>query len=293
MSKCIGCGITLQNTHPEALGYTNNLANLYCQRCFKTIHYGEEKKVNNLDNNNIIDKINKLGLFTIFMTDLISLNTELIKVFQSINNAKVLVINKCDLIPANLNFQHLKENIKKVFNIKEDILFISSKKNKFLTNIVDIINQNEKVILCGETSSGKSTLINKIFKTELTTSKYDNTTLEFMKLKQDNLVIYDTPGIYIKNKKYLDNIKIYTKRLSADYLLSIDNLQLRGTGNLTIIVNDKVIIKSKKVKLDLNYENKIMGNKDIELDNGFIFIKDGINIYSNEKLNIRDSIIKN
>ena len=38
MSKCIGCGIALQNTDKEKLGYTKNLENKYCERCFKTLH---------------------------------------------------------------------------------------------------------------------------------------------------------------------------------------------------------------------------------------------------------------
>lgn len=294
MSKCIGCGITLQNEDVNALGYTKKLDNKYCERCFKTIHYNEERKINNVNNSKVLNKINKLGLFTIFITDLISLNKKLIDVFKNIKNEKVLVINKCDIIPNNLKLEHLEENIKHIFNIKEEVFFISAKKDLYLNRIIDLISENESVIFCGETSSGKSTLINKLLDTNLTTSKYNNTTLDFIKLKYDNFTIYDSPGIIInENKKTLENIKILTKNLSNKYILSIDNLKLKGTGSVTFIVNDKVNITSKKEDVNLDYRENINKSSDIELLNGFIYIKNNANIISNEKLEIRNSIIKN
>ena len=39
MSKCVGCGISMQDSNKNALGYTPNIDNKYCERCFKTIHY--------------------------------------------------------------------------------------------------------------------------------------------------------------------------------------------------------------------------------------------------------------
>ena len=50
MNRCVGCGITLQNKNPNELGYTKKIDNLYCERCFKTIHYNEEKIISNFDN---------------------------------------------------------------------------------------------------------------------------------------------------------------------------------------------------------------------------------------------------
>ena len=135
MNKCIGCGIKLQNIDQEKLGYIRNLENKYCERCFKTIHYNEEKKVINLNNDKIIEKINKLGHFTIFITDLVSINNKLIDIYKKINNEKILVINKCDIIPDNLKLEHVEENIKKSFNINDKICFISAKKNLYFNRI--------------------------------------------------------------------------------------------------------------------------------------------------------------
>ncbi len=291
MSKCIGCGIKLQNTFKDKLGYTNKLDNPYCARCFKTIHYNMDIKVNDINNYDIINKINKLGYYTIFITDLISLNKELINNYNLINNNKILVINKCDIIPDNLKLEHLEENIKRVYKIKEEIFFISSKQNLYLNRLVNLIKEYEKVIICGETGSGKSTLINKITNSNLTTSKYNNTTLDFIKIKLDNYVIYDTPGLIInKNKVNIDKIMLHTKSLKEDYILSIDDLKIMGIGNLTLLVSSDVVIKSKKDNSKLDYEYDLV-NKDIVLDKGFIYINKG-KIKTNRKIEIRDSIIK-
>ena len=293
MSKCIGCGIKLQNENKEDLGYTKNLENDYCERCFKTIHYNEERKVDNVDNFKIINKINKLGYLTIFITDLISLNKDLINVFKSINNEKILVINKCDIIPNNLKLEHIEENIKNVFNIDDEICFISAKKEYNLNKIINEIESETNVIFCGETSSGKSTLINKLSLSNLTTSKYNNTTLDFIKLKYLDYTLYDTPGIIInENKKSVENIKIKTCQLNEKYVLSIGKYKTRSNGNITLLINSDIDINSKKSdellknKIEINYPS------DIEIDGGFIFVKNSCTIECNEKLTIRKSIIK-
>jgi len=293
MSKCIGCGITIKNTDKNNLGYTLKIDNKYCERCFKTIHYNEERKIENIDNSKIINKINKLGYLTIFITDLLSINKSLIDVFKSINNDKILVINKCDIIPDNLKLEHIEENIKNSFNIDDDICFISAKKNLYLNKIINKIEEYNTVILCGETSSGKSTLINNLIGSNLTTSKYSNTTLDFIKLKYMDYTIYDTPGILInENKKSIENIKILTKQMNDNYVLTVGNLKLRCNGNITLFFSDNIKINTKKENVNLDNKINITKSSDIELlDGGFIFVKNPCIIESNLKLNVRDSII--
>lgn len=291
MSKCLGCGITLQDKDPNALGYTPKLDNKYCMRCFKTIHYNTEIKVNIQDNQNIINKINKLNLFTIFITDFLSLNKDVIDIFKSIKNNKILVINKCDLIPSNLNLEHIKENILNSYNINNDILFISAKQNINLNNLLSIIESNKRIILAGETSSGKSTLINNLFNTSLTTSKYNNTTLDFIKINKDDIIFYDTPGINLRKKVEDKKIKVITKKLSNDFVLTVGDLKLKGIGNITIFVSDNISITSKKEDIKLDYNFEIDNNSDIELPNGFILVKNKVNIKTNQNIAIRKSII--
>ncbi len=292
MNKCIGCGITLQNTDPQKLGYTKKLDNLYCERCFKTKYYNEEKVINNLDNQEIIQKINKLNLMTIFITDLLSINTSLINVYKEIKNPKVLVINKSDLIPNNLKLEHLKENMQNCWHIKEDILFISAKKMLNLEAINKVIMDNRQVIFCGETSSGKSTLINTLIGSNLTTSKFNNTTLDFIKLKYLDNLIYDTPGILINpQKENIANIDIKTIKLNPDYTYNIGDLKIQGSGNITAFLPNKMVITSRKENLKEEFKKEFI-NTDIELLNGgFIYLKDKVIIKSNQELNYRKSII--
>ncbi len=292
MSKCLGCGITLQDQKKEMLGYTPNLKNPYCERCFKTIHYNENIKIDNIDNDNIIKKINKLNKFTIFITDLFSLNNKVINSYSQINNPKILVLNKCDLIPNNLKLEHLEENIKKIYNLSEEVIFISAKQKMYLNYLKDLITYFKEVIFCGETSSGKSTLINNLLDTNLTTSKYQNTTLDFIKLKKDNFIIYDTPGLCFNNKISYDQIKVYIKKLVSDFILSIDNIKLSGIGNATLYLDSNIVIKSRKENINLDYVYKIEKPTDILIPGGFIFIKNKGVINSNQELELRDSIIK-
>ncbi len=292
MSKCIGCGIKLQNENINALGYTKKLDNLYCERCFKTIHYNKEIKVSNQDNYQIVDKINKLGLFTIFITDILHLNEELIKLFKSFNNKKVLVINKSDIIPKNLKLEHLTLNIKESYNINNDIFFISAKSKNNINKIIKLIEENKKVILCGETSSGKSTLINSLTDSLLTTSKYNNTTLDFIKIKYLDYIIYDSPGFIVSNFKNVEKYRLLTKTLNSKYIYDIGGIKITGDGNITLFLPHDYLLSSKKDNSSLIYELDIKSVSDIILPNGgFIFIKNNMKLKVSQELEIRKSII--
>ena len=292
MNKCVGCGITLQNKDKDALGYTNNLDNLYCERCFKTIHYNIEHKIDNLDNLNIIDKINKKGIFTFFITDLINLNKDIIKIFKSINNEKILIINKCDIIPDNLKLEHIALNIKNSYELQEDVLFISAKQKYNLGSIIKIIEDKKKVIFCGETSSGKSTLINNLIGSNLTISKYDNTTLDFIKLKYLDNIIYDSPGLFLKNNSIeLNKIIISPKQINNNFIYNIDDLYIKGNGNITFFINGNYKINSKKDNEEKEYIT-IDDNKDLVIPGvGFIFVKNKASIWLSKDIEIRKSII--
>ena len=61
IKKCLGCGINLQTKDKEKEGYTEDLNNEICERCFKLKNYGEYKEVSftNEDYTKILNTIPK------------------------------------------------------------------------------------------------------------------------------------------------------------------------------------------------------------------------------------------
>ena len=59
MTKCLGCGVLLQYDDINGLGYTNDISNDRCMRCFRLSNYGEYSKVK-LDNSDFIKIINSI-----------------------------------------------------------------------------------------------------------------------------------------------------------------------------------------------------------------------------------------
>ena len=91
MTKCIGCGIKLQNTNKNKLGYVEDLSKNICTRCFRLTNYGEYQKVslNNNDYNKIINNIEENSL-VVYTTDILSLN------LTDINKFKKVVVESKD-----------------------------------------------------------------------------------------------------------------------------------------------------------------------------------------------------
>ena len=59
IKKCMGCGVIMQDQDKEGLGYTPNLKNEYCMRCFRLKNYGEIKLNEEVIESKIINKVNK------------------------------------------------------------------------------------------------------------------------------------------------------------------------------------------------------------------------------------------
>ena len=90
-------------------------------------------------------------------------------------------------------------------------------------------------------------------------------------------------AIILLSKSVYDSYKIETN--------NYDDLKLRMNGNITLIVSDKTKINSKKEDINLNNEINVKNNTDIELENGFIFVKNSCIIKSNKNFEVRKSII--
>ena len=296
MTKCKGCGVSLQNIDENGIGYSPKLTSKLCERCFKIIHYNyhdDGKYINNID---ICNGINQRDTFNFFMCDIFSLNKSTIELYEKIHSPKVFVLTKADIVPINISYEKLISRVKKSYNL-ENVILCSIKNNAGIEDIKHLINEHKKVLFCGPTSSGKSSLINFLFDYELTTSVYKNTTQEFITLETDGVTVIDAPGFIcdvITNKSKL--IKPRTMIINKDYELVIDDVVISfdRNVNVTVFLPKSIIAITRKKKE--NYSNflEIKPYQDMTIKNiGFIYFKNECNLYINnvDDIFVRDSIV--
>ena len=167
MNKCIGCGVLLQETNKEKLGYTTNIEKQLCERCFRIRNYGEYKTVvkKNEEFTEILKNINKTNDLVVLVIDIFNLNKNLDTIKKYINNDIIIVATKKDLLPKSISDDKILNYVKK-YNIKHiESIVISSMKNYNFDNLYDLINKYKKtknVYVIGYTNAGKSTMINKL-----------------------------------------------------------------------------------------------------------------------------------
>lgn len=316
--KCLGCGITIQNNDKDALGYSPKSDALYCERCFRIKNYNEAKFVSLPNSVDIIDVVNKKANLVLFLTDITNLNKEVIAKFKSIKTKKVFVINKTDVFPKSLRKESIINYLKEE-DILERIIFISTKKKFGLREIINLIEEYSKVYLVGYTNSGKSSLINALKRyynepESITTSIVPNTTIDFIKIKLGENVIYDSPGFVYSDSIYnSSNLELIRK---TDMSGSINPVTLQIKENDRVLIEDLLEIKcnnknsftfymSNNLKIDKVYKDvldleetmiEIKENQDLIIKGlGFINIKSSdllkIKIKNKDLIEIRDSII--
>lgn len=297
--KCNGCGIVLQNNDELKLGYTPDIKNELCQRCFKLKNYNVLVNSGvNIDNDKIVSKINAKKECVLFLVDFLNINNEVIEKFKQITTKKILVLTKCDIIPKNIKINVLVQNIKKVYDIKEDIICCSSK-NKLNMNVLrNVIIDNKTVLLAGFTNAGKSSLINALCGSDITVSKSLNTTQDFIDIKFDDIKIIDAPGFIPENNLYMVPNKILKPivyQLESKYYLNIANIKLnvKDKTNMTIYVSNEVPVLKRKEIENITTDIVIPKNSDLILKGiGFIKFKESANIsLSGIEYEIRPTII--
>ncbi len=304
MSKCIGCGVLLQTNDKDKIGYTTNIDNDLCERCFRIRNYNEYKFVtkDNKDYVDILKNINSKDL-VVLVVDLFNISKCISDISKYINNNILLVLTKRDILPKSCydkKFIDYFEN----YNLNIiDTVIVSSNKNYNLDILYDKINKyktSNNVYVVGFTNSGKSTLINKIiynyscFNTVITTSNLPSTTIDSIEVKiNDELTLIDTPGLIdsddISNfidgktlKRIIPNkeIKPKTFQIKVKESIIIDDLvrlDLIPKNSVTIYMsnnlNTKRIFKDKDELKDLKkYELDIDNDSDIVIQ-GLGFIK--------------------
>lgn len=299
MTKCVGCGIKLQEKDKNELGYTPNLNNELCERCFKLKNYNIlTNKGINIDNDKLINKINELNTCVLFLVDFINLDSEVIDAYKKIKSKKILIITKADIIPKNIKYQKLIQNIKNIYDIKEDLILTSSKTKLNIKTITKICLEEKNICLAGFTNAGKSSLINALVGSDITVSKKSNTTQDFIKLNVDGINIYDAPGFMSNiNRENIPRsiIRPITYQFPSKHYLLIQDIKLNilENSNFTIYVGNEVnIVRRREIK---KFECKIIvpKNSDVIIKGlGFINFKNTCMISLNTiDYEIRPSIV--
>lgn len=324
MSKCLGCGAVLQDENVNLDGYTSDLNNRYCKRCFDITHYNKyllsnksnEEYLKKID---LIRKTNDLVILTVSLFEMIDFSS------LNISNPVILVFTKKDLIPRSIKERKILDNINSNLNIKAK-LFISSKNNYNLDLLMDLINKykvSKNVYLVGLTNAGKSSLINKIVKNyskasgDITVSNLPSTTLDFIEKKiNSDLVLIDTPGLlddgniinvipdYIKKivpSKEVNPIIYQIKCKQSIVIEDFLRIDLFDVNNIIFYVSNnlnfgRIYKDSDKLWNLKKYDLDILDNQDLVIKGlGFINFKKkcNINLYlcDGVKFFIRNSII--
>lgn len=223
---CIGCGVKIQSTDKEGLGYTPPAAvqkglateELYCQRCFRLRHYNEVSDVQLTDDDflALLNQIGKADALIVNVVDIFDFSGSLIPGLHRFvaDNPILLVGNKEDLLPKSIKRSKLKDWMRQQANLAGlrpvEIVLTSAKKNHEIDELLAVIDKyraGRDVYVVGVTNVGKSTLINQIIKQQtgikelITTSKFPGTTLDRIEIPfDDEHFLIDTPGIIHKNQ---------------------------------------------------------------------------------------------
>lgn len=277
MTKCVGCGIKLQEKDKNELGYTPNLNNALCERCFKLKNYNIlTNKGINIDNDKLINKINELNTCVLFLVDFINLDSEVIDAYKKIKSKKTLIITKADIIPKNIKYQKLIQNIKNIYEIKEDLILTSSKTKLNIKTITKICLEEKNICLAGFTNAGKSSLINALVGSDITVSKKSNTTQDFIKLNVEGINIYDAPGFMSNiNRENIPRsiIRPITYQFPSKHYLLIQDIKLNilENANFTIYVGNEANIIRRKENENVECKIIVPKNSDVIIK-GFCFI---------------------
>lgn len=220
--NCAGCGAKLQTEYQEKLGYMHpsglNRVPHVCQRCFRIKHYNEMSQAT-LNEDDFLRILNHIGLsrgLVVHIVDLFDFEGSIISSLERFVGANpiILVANKIDLFPKNINRNRIVNWVQK--QAKEaglkplETILVSAKTNEGFDRLIELLakHRNGKdIYVVGATNVGKSTLINRLIRdlseldAELTTSRYPGTTLDMVHIPlDDGKSIIDTPGIVYRSR---------------------------------------------------------------------------------------------
>ena len=296
--KCLGCGITLQDVNLLQEGYTTNLENDYCQRCFRMKNYGEYQVVtkSNEEYIEILKEVGNTKDLVLYVTDVLNMEEDIEKIRELIPNKMILVVNKIDVLPKSvkeekiINYLMNKDLKSSEFKF-EDVIVISANKNyniDYLLKRIKYFQTSKNVYVVGHTNAGKSSLINKLIKNysdnnqELTMSPLPSTTLNMITIDiNDHLTLIDTPGL-VEAGSILNQVdEKMMKKISPKKEIKPRTYQLRK-GQSIVIEN---FLRIDYVEGEKNSFTLFMSND--------LKVKRLLNLFNNEELYDKNKITYN
>ncbi|WP_027963502.1 ribosome biogenesis GTPase YqeH [Halalkalibacillus halophilus] len=266
---CQGCGVKIQTTDENAIGYAPPAAlsreDVICKRCFRLRHYNEVQDVDLTadDYLKMLQSIEKEKGLVLNVVDLFDVQGSLIKSLHRFvgDNPVVLVGNKVDLLPHSVNLNKVKQWMKKTakdFGLTvKDVYLVSSTSGVGMDETafeIERLRNGKDVYVVGCTNVGKSTFINYLINKSIeqqnviTTSYFPGTTLGFIDIPLDeNSSMIDTPGIINKSQisHYLsekDLKEITPKKEIKPIVFQLDQEQtvfIGGLARIDITKSDK------------------------------------------------------
>ncbi len=288
--RCQGCGVLLQDENVLQEGYTTNLENDICQRCFRMKNYGEYQVVTK-SNDEYIDILKDVGKtkdLVLYITDLINLEKNIEQIRTIIPNKMILVLNKIDVLPKSVKEEKLKAYFEKLNIHFEEIIVISTAKNyniDYLLKRIKYFQTSKNVYVVGHTNAGKSSLINKLIKNysdktqELTMSPLPSTTLSTVNIEiNDYLTLIDTPGL-VDNGSILNHVDLKTmKRISPKTEIKPRTYQLKK--NQSLVIED--FLRIDYVEGERNSFTLFLSNE--------IKVKRLLNLFHNQELKDKNKV---
>lgn len=250
--RCQGCGVLLQEENVLLEGYTTNIENDVCQRCFRMKNYGEYQMItkSNEEYLDILKGVGETKDLVLYITDLLNLEKNIEQIRTIIPNKMILVLNKKDVLPKSVKETKLINYLASKNIHFEEVIVISVNKNyniDYLLKRIKFYQTSKNVYVVGHTNAGKSSLINKLIKNysdktqELTMSPLPSTTLNTLTIEiNDYLTLIDTPGL-VDTGSILNHVdEKMVKKISAKKEIKPRTYQLRH--NQSIVIEDMLRI---------------------------------------------------
>ncbi|MBR5369834.1 MAG: ribosome biogenesis GTPase YqeH [Bacilli bacterium] len=292
--KCLGCGVTLQDVNLLQEGYTTNLENDYCQRCFRMKNYGEYQVVtkSNEEYLDILKEVAETKDLVLYVTDILNIEKDLEEIRNLISNKMILVVNKIDVFPKSVKEEKVINYLKSKDISFEEIIVISANKNyniDYLLKRIKYFQTSKNVYVVGHTNAGKSSLINKLIKNysdnnnqELTMSPLPSTTLNMVNINiNDHLTLIDTPGLVDVGSILNQVDEKMMKKISPKKEIKPRTYQLRK--GQSIVIED--FIRIDYVEGEKNSFTLFMSND--------LRVKRLLNLFNNEELYDKNKITYN